>query len=387
MVASIQLSRDATPAPAPSARAHVAFLDGLRALAALWVVFSHVWVSQFGMLAHLGLLGLCTNGLLYSHLAVDLFIVLSGFCLILPVCRTGSLPKGPLDFYFRRARRILPPFYAALAFSLLAALLLQACDHRTLGLPPKAVLVNAALMQDLYLDQNIFNGPFWSIAVEWRIYFLFPLVVWSLTRWGSPATLAWTALVGYAMTGAVLHFQPGMYLSCPWYLFLFAMGTGAGWAAFSQSGLSDRDGKPWGWVLAGFAVLLVAALWRFPVTDTTQNPFGSHLPLIDAIAGAAAASLLVVVARGASKASRIAGALLGSRPIAALGAFAYSLYLVHMPCLNMLSRLLASLSAAPAVRAAILAAAGVPVIVALAYLFFYVFERPFLSSRPPSARV
>ncbi|WP_410959855.1 acyltransferase family protein, partial [Salmonella sp. SAL4356] len=58
--------------------------------------------------------------LVTGHLAVSIFIVISGFCLALPVVAAGDrMRDGSLNFFKRRARRILPPYYGALAFSLL----------------------------------------------------------------------------------------------------------------------------------------------------------------------------------------------------------------------------------------------------------------------------
>jgi peptidoglycan/LPS O-acetylase OafA/YrhL len=51
-------------------------------------------------------------------------IVLSGFSLALSPARHGSRLDSPSGFAFRRARRILPPSWAALLFSLAVAWLL-----------------------------------------------------------------------------------------------------------------------------------------------------------------------------------------------------------------------------------------------------------------------
>src|SRR4051812_26575815 len=100
-----------------SKRVHLAYLDGLRGALALYVVVHHCWIRG-GLVARPGLEGLATNWMLYGHLAVNFFIVLSGFCLMIPVARTQRLAGGVLDFYARRARRILPPYYAILLIGL-----------------------------------------------------------------------------------------------------------------------------------------------------------------------------------------------------------------------------------------------------------------------------
>ena len=140
------------------AAGHRDFLDGVRAIAALWVVLSHLWIIPFGMNAHDGWLGRLTNWTLYSHFAVDVFIVVSGFCLILPVARTGALEGGAWPFFRRRARRILPPFYAALVFSVAAVLAVQALGHHALSVDKPALLANIFLVQDLLPALNTLNG-------------------------------------------------------------------------------------------------------------------------------------------------------------------------------------------------------------------------------------
>ena len=85
------------------------------------MILHHAWLltaDRSPIAAETDLLGLLTNWLLYGHLAVDVFIVLSGFCLMLPVARSGgALADGARGFFVRRARRILPPYFAAFTIS------------------------------------------------------------------------------------------------------------------------------------------------------------------------------------------------------------------------------------------------------------------------------
>ena len=216
-------------------RLHLNYLDGLRACAALYVVLHHCWESQGHYCTQSGWAGITTNWLLYGHYAVDLFIVLSGFCLILPVVRTGSLAGGIMSFYRRRAHRILPPFYATLLLCILLHPIMHWLNPAFPHLTKVGVLVNLLLMQDYFHTLSL-DPPLWSVAAEWKIYFLFPLIIWLIQRHGMLKTLTVTAIMGYGWA-IVLHWmRPEMwlFLTCPWYLFLFAMGVCAGLLSFGQ---------------------------------------------------------------------------------------------------------------------------------------------------------
>src|SRR5439155_8981431 len=105
-----------TGAAAPDSR-RVVGLDGIRGLAALFVVVHHCWLMTFhGYPRNTGPGWL--GPLLYGHFAVVVFITLSGFSLALSPARKGWDLGGTKRFAQRRAWRILPPYWAALTFSL-----------------------------------------------------------------------------------------------------------------------------------------------------------------------------------------------------------------------------------------------------------------------------
>ena len=98
------------------------------------------------------------------------------------------------DFARRRAWRILPPYWAALAFSLAVAWWVVAqpdTDEPT----AKSVAVYGFLVQDIFGSPSP-NGAFWSIAIEAQLYLLFPLLLLVRRRWGAAVMLAsMTAIV------------------------------------------------------------------------------------------------------------------------------------------------------------------------------------------------
>jgi peptidoglycan/LPS O-acetylase OafA/YrhL len=71
---------------------------------------------------------------------------------------------------------------------------------------------------------------------------------------------------------------------------------------------------------------------------------------------------------------------LEAKPIAFLGLFAFSVYLIHAPLLQVLTRLLFRLKIQDRfTNVLILVFAGIPIIIALSYLFFLACERPFIA--------
>jgi peptidoglycan/LPS O-acetylase OafA/YrhL len=367
----------------PSGVERLDFLDGVRAVAALWVVLSHLWISQFGVKAHVGLMGLASNWLLYSHFAVDVFIVLSGYCLTLPTVKDGGLRRGAVDFYRRRARRILPPYYIALAFGIVIAAVIHRLDHGTWFVDGKAIAINIGLLQDAYLRWNVFDGPLWSVAVEWRIYFLFPALLFILYRYGKIAVLAAGAAVGYALTAVIMTRYPSMLLACPWYLFLFTIGVAAA---------ANGAGRPTRYHGAAILALLACvalAVHLHPITVVDGVDFGRNMCWIDAIVGAASALLLRRLHSDLGTGSPLLR-FLSWTPLVTLGGFSYSLYLIHMLVIIVLGRTFALMPGwtmdGPVARFWIMFAVGLPVIIGLANLFYRAFERPFLSRSSRATR-
>src|SRR5882672_5264093 len=103
-----------------SPRLRLEYLDGLRGIAALYVVLFHSMVGFRGDVLPPALVS-ALKFMTYGHFSVAVFIVLSGYCLMLPVARSsdGRLSGGFAGYVKRRALRILPPYYAAVSISLL----------------------------------------------------------------------------------------------------------------------------------------------------------------------------------------------------------------------------------------------------------------------------
>jgi len=299
------------------------YIDGIRGLAALYVVMTHHLQNMGGpptpeLRAAFGWLG-------HGHYAVDVFIVLSGFCLALPYVRDPSYlasRAGVAAYFGRRARRILPPYFAALGLSLAVVWLV----------PGTASATVAGTVAHLFLVHNLhpiwvheINPPMWSVAVEWQIYFLLPLLIMPVRRrWGLGAAVAAAWVVGM-----VPHFAlpPGRNLdwTFPWYVGLFALGAAAAEVGHQQGGkwASLRARVPWGFLATGLAAVVLAA-------TAMDARWCLKTYVLDAVIGSAFAALLVHLSAQRSEGHWL-GALLSCRPLVALGGFSYSLYLTHLP--------------------------------------------------------
>jgi peptidoglycan/LPS O-acetylase OafA/YrhL len=407
----------ATPADRPTAAGstqHLAFLDGLRALAALWVVVHHadenIWLMKLTPPSwFLPVHWAVSNG----HFAVSLFIVISGFCLMLPVVRRGAIDGGAMAFYKRRVRRIIPPYYLALAFTLL--LIFTVIGKKTGGgwdfsIPPtrSGILTHLLLLQNwspffhpdysgaaiglgqfatmtpeavqravdrmtaVMSDATNINGPTWTVAVEFQIYLLFPGLV-LLWRSAGPA---WT--VAIASLTYLFYFKYHTLLNTimsPHYLSLFTLGMLAAQISYGpeEKWRRLRGRKIWGPAALTLVALVVGA-------EALTQGFVLWFPYVmDVLVGPACMCLLVVAAR--SREGRL-HRLLSAPRLVFIGTFSYSIYLLHAPLLQVLLQYAIPSDLDRVLRFALLAVPGAVFICLVSFGFHVCCEKPFLNSRP-----
>jgi peptidoglycan/LPS O-acetylase OafA/YrhL len=383
--------------PAASPVQHLKYLDGLRALAALYVVAVHA-LSQVDR--HHNALQAPWSALaslfLYGHYAVDVFIVLSGFCLMLPVVRrseggTEALSGGIWSFYAKRARRILPPYYLSMAITLL--LIGTVLGEKTgsswdtyipvtlAGLLTHIVLVHDAFQQ----TAGQINGVYWSIAVEWRIYFVFPLLVVAWRRFGPLAATGMTVAAGYVILALLRHtpvFTQTNGVS-PHYLGLFALGAFASGVAFSPRPDMSRLRGHRGWLSAlCLMALIVLAATVLPVIAKGRTV---PITVIDLFVGGTAMAGLILLSH--PEQGQAGRRLLSAKPLVFLGTFAYSIYLIHTPFLQLFWQYVQvplRLNITGMVLSEIFLV--IPLILGISYLFYLGCERPFLTRRPRTAK-
>ncbi|NWB91689.1 acyltransferase family protein [Pseudomonas agarici] len=153
-------------------------INGLRAWAVISVIFFHFGVSGF------------TGG----FIGVDIFFVISGFLM------TGIIIKGLennkpikfsiINFYFARARRIIPALIILCATLIITGwFFLPASEYKSLGTHSISAIgffSNILFFRESgYFDPDAHNKWLlhtWSLSVEWQFYIILPIVLTTIWK-------------------------------------------------------------------------------------------------------------------------------------------------------------------------------------------------------------
>ncbi len=301
-------------------------IDQLRALAALYVAVFHAllviwpeggpqppWYLRWAD---------------YGHFGVTAFIVLSGLSLALkPAFKASETAGRYWPFMLKRGVRLLPAYWVALAGSVILLYLAPSnVANATPGVewskgpvPPHSIVVFGLLVQDFFKTPSP-NSPMWSIAVEWHLYFLFPLLIFVGCRFGMKWMLAACAVVGIT-----LHFVlwgTSAEATTPHFLLLFALGIATAYAVANYIRGQARTHYMTtlnGWLLIALSFVL------FMLTSSAEVA-------ADLLAGSVFALGVYVLAGREETETKghQRSAELGHR-LGLIGLFSYSIYLVHSP--------------------------------------------------------
>lgn len=346
-------------------------LDGIRGLAAVWVVINHIFMRSWDGFPQ-DRAPFWAAGFIYGRAAVAVFIVISGFSLGLAPARSGWRFDSVAKFAHRRAWRILPPYWAALAFSLVMTWYVLAQPGWTMP-DDRSVVVYGLLVQDA-VSVGDPNRAFWSIAVEAQLYILLPLLLLLVRRLSAIAMVAMVAAVvvtvgmlGPHVTWAndtLIKFTPDLAV-------LFAIGVLASGIVTAGDRVRSRS---WAGYALAASVPAIALMVLRGATWTNDNLFWADLawgPAIGCFIAAIATSRPRPVVR-----------VLDTRPLRSLGSFSYSLYLTHAPIVIAVSYgLVLGHVARGTPTFLVLCAILLPLTVGFARLFAAVFELPFQRHR------
>ena len=291
-------------------------IDGLRAVAVVPVILFHAGFEVFGG----------------GYVGVDVFFVISGYLIttiILSEMNTGRFSL--LNFYERRARRILPAlFFVVLCCLPVAWFTLFPTDMKDFAQSLIAVATFSSNFlfwtESGYFDTTAEIKPLlhtWSLAVEEQYYIIFPVFLMIAWRWGKRRIVR--ILIGVFVVSLLLaHWaayrepEAGFYLlpARAWELL-----AGAFVAFYVDRGAAPVRPR----VANALSALGLAAIAFAIFGYDSGTPFPSLYAVIP-IAGVVAVILFAVP-------GTLAHRLLSYRPMVGIGLVSYSAYLWHQPIL------------------------------------------------------
>jgi peptidoglycan/LPS O-acetylase OafA/YrhL len=326
----------------------------------LWVAWQHPIASAL---------------ITFGGSGVTLFFVLSGFLLFMPYAKAllfeAKWPSAK-QFYLKRALRILPGYYVALA---LIVLFLQP-QYLQPAYWKRLLLFVTMFMDSAPQTYRQLNGPFWTLAVEWQFYLLMPLIMFGF-YWvvgkvqGSPKRRLMIvlgcclALITYGLTiryiGIYAQRHPELTFHLPMtvrnvalfflygmtgkYLENFAMGmiicTCYIYAQHPEFGRKLKAGliQNSRWLRRfGLVLLLFVAIWHFQVMEMPVTQFNFLNPLkykfdwLNEMIIATGYSAWVLAILFGSQSLKTVFSFL---PLRKIGTISFGLYMWHLPLLDL----------------------------------------------------
>ena len=278
----------------------------LRALAVIFVVLFHLEIS----------------GIESGFLGVDVFFVVSGFLMAI-LYKSGETKK----FFERRAKRLIPAYFATVILTLIASLFLvlpselgQVVDQSIYSL---FFASNFGFwMQNSYFSKADFNPllHLWSLGVEIQFYLIVPLLVWFFNK--SKAFLFLALLSSFFLCIYIVGISTKTsFFMMPLRMWEFLIGFVVAYYLTNDGNVKFKN---FSW-LGVVGLVALCAIPFIKVDGSTLDRLQGH-PSFYALAVCIATSL--VLGFGLPKAfenNRV------SRFLAKIGDYSYSIYLVHFP--------------------------------------------------------
>lgn len=339
-------------------------IDGLRALAVLPVILFHAGFDVF-------------SG---GFVGVDIFFVISGY--LITSILVADLEKGNfslLEFYERRARRILPALLTVCFVTIpFACWLLTPRDILDFSQSLMAVAGFSSnflfWLESGYFDRAAELKPLlhtWSLAVEEQYYIIFPIFLMLFWRFGKMhliVTLTFIFVVSIILAQIASHYRPvaNFYLlpMRGWEILL-----GAFAAFYLRQKKLPALSKPLPDVLSISGLLLILFAVFFFSEKTPFPGFYGLVPTLGAV-------LIILFADQTTYIYKV----LSHRFFVGVGLVSYSAYLWHHPIFAFTKHMLV-LEPAPVLMLALSIISFVP-----AYFSWKYIERPFRDRKNFPAR-
>ncbi|OAM32419.1 acetyltransferase [Eikenella sp. NML03-A-027] len=297
-----------------SSLSYRADIDGLRAVAVIAVILFHIHAK------------LLPGG----FLGVDIFFVISGYLITSIIHKELTGQRfSLLNFYQRRAKRILPAFLFVLA----------ACTAvgAWLLMPDDFFNYLRSLRSSLFFGANLFfaksGGYFdiasaekpllhiWSLSLEEQFYFVFPLLMWLVHKYLPKYTVhAVIAMIAASLLSGLVPYEADAYYLPQVRAYELLIGSLAA-VVPARCKTSSKSLNPTAW-LAAIVMLVCLCL---------PDGFLPGKGYIERLAVCSAAAWLIAAGNG----SRF-NQLLAWKPMVAIGLISYPLYLWHWPVLALL---------------------------------------------------
>ncbi len=311
--------RDSASA-APAVRLRYVTLDAWRGVACLGVLVFHSFGGLGAQPVSMILAPLRATAA-YGWFGVDLFFVISGYCIADKLHGMLGAGQSAGRFWANRALRIFPTYWFALAFTLLIGIIafpfngVAWSDVFPVGL--KGWAADLFLLHP-YLGAKSSVLVSWSLVYELGFYALMGVILLphAGTRWlpayfGAGMALCFVPLlVALPKWALVLGLWPDFFLGSAVYTTLYARANGVRWAATAAA-----------LVIVLIGALALAGIAIMPLAGYMGGRRG---------ATAAFAALLVLL----HPLDRRLAAFRPVRWLGAAGSISYSLYLVHVPVLG-----------------------------------------------------
>ena len=376
--------------PQPFRTTRLLSIDALRGAAAIGVVLYHAVDRNAKSLpanflkypAHL--VQLLSS---YGYIGVFLFFVISGFCIHLQWAKSNASGQPAEirfgEFWKRRLRRLYPPYLIALALYLALTLVTTGINFNKFFFYDVATHLLMLHNIDWRTCYTI-NGVFWTLAIEEQLYLAYFLLLFLRKRlgWGKTLTICLAARCGWMVLSHLIWLATGIGLAVPeaaavhW--FTWALGA---IAVESMFGLIKLPRWTRSLSLAGVLIVVASIISSSLSYISKDTPFHNiSWFLMHPMWGI---GFFIVVNRSVAaeegwRSLRKLPALVSV--FATLGIFSYSIYLTHelviMESWQYVSNSLSQLQNAVLVV--------VPAVVLFAWMFFWVFERPFMRKKSKS---
>lgn len=377
----MEQSLDGEPVPRPD---RLPALDGMRAIACLLVLTYHSF--QFTGIANASLPWGLRQVTLNGNAGVDIFIVLSGFCLFLPIARAPERFKAK-QFARARVRRLVPAYYASIGYVIALPFVLK-FGFRLLGSSTHAQRIPSLeqLITHIFFVHTFYsktwdgiNGSYWTLGLEAQFYVLLPLIAFAFRRKGAFVLIAACAvgLVTQLIILAVWPHDRGFVVSH----FL--------WSASVLGRLTEFGAGMLGaWFVTNQPVACHRLRWLLSVAPLLALAYMLSLdnwtpPSPIAVSSWALTIGLTLV--GCANPGLWYSRALRRPGLAFLGLVSYSFYLIHQPTVYYVSQFGDRLHVTGFANWGLQLTVGAAIVLVLSLLSYRFLERPFIGTKPAGA--